>query len=308
MSDSSEITDTVKEIASKAQPESSAFMGQVKSFASGGVGGICAVLVGHPFDLIKVRLQTAEKGVYSGAFDALKKTVARDGVMGVYRGVSPPLLGVTPMFAISFWGYDLGKRIVTAVSPPSPNGQLSIAQISAAGFFSAIPTTLVAAPFERIKVLLQLEGQSDVKKYSGPIDVVRKIYKEGGMRSLMRGSVATLARDGPGSAIYFAVYEYLKERLTPAGQSMSLAAISFAGGMSGVAMWVAVYPIDTIKSQLQSSSTHTNISKVTKAIYSGGGIKAFFPGIGPALMRSFPANAATFVGVEVATKFLDKFI
>lgn len=212
------------------------------------------------------------------------------------------------MFAISFWGYDLGKRIVSTASTVAPDGQLSIAQISAAGFFSAVPTTLVAAPFERIKVLLQLEGQSDVKKYSGPVDVVRKIYKEGGIRSLMRGSVATLARDGPGSAIYFATYEYLKERLTPAGQSLSLAAISFAGGMSGVAMWVAVYPIDTIKSQLQSSSTHTNISKVTKSIYASGGLKAFFPGIGPALMRSFPANAATFVGVELATKFMDRYI
>ncbi|KAK9467709.1 mitochondrial carrier domain-containing protein [Lipomyces arxii] len=294
MSDSAEITDTVKD---------SAIVGQLKSFAAGGVGGICAVLVGHPFDLIKVRLQTAEKGVYSGAFDALKKTVARDGALGVYRGVSPPLLGVTPMFAISFWGYDLGKRIVSLVSPPSSSGELSIAQISAAGFFSAIPTTAVAAPFERIKVLLQIQGQSGEVKYTGPIDVIRKSYKEGGIRSLFRGSVATMARDGPGSALYFATYEYLKEKLTPEGKTMSLGAISFAGGMSGVAMWIVVFPIDTIKSQLQSSETHTTITRVTRSIYQGGGLKAFFPGLGPALMRSFPANAATFVGVELTHKF-----
>ncbi|KAK9373570.1 mitochondrial carrier domain-containing protein [Lipomyces chichibuensis] len=299
MSDAAEITDSVK---------ASAIVGQVKSFAAGGVGGICAVLVGHPFDLIKVRLQTAEKGVYSGALDALKKTVAKDGMFGVYRGVSPPLLGVTPMFAISFWGYDLGKRIVSSVTPVAPSGDLSIAQISAAGFFSAIPMTLVAAPFERIKVLLQIQGQSGENKYSGPLDVVKKLYKEGGIRSLMRGSVATLCRDGPGSAIYFATYEYFKKQLTPAGDSMSLGAISFAGGMSGVAMWITIFPIDTIKSQLQSSETHTNIARVTRSIYKAGGVKAFFPGLGPALARSFPANAATFVGVELAHKFFDKLL
>jgi solute carrier family 25 (mitochondrial carnitine/acylcarnitine transporter), member 20/29 len=61
------------------------------------------VLVGHPFDLVKVRMQTAEKGAYSGAMDVVKKTLARDGFRGVYRGVTAPLLGVTPMFAVSFW-------------------------------------------------------------------------------------------------------------------------------------------------------------------------------------------------------------
>jgi hypothetical protein len=70
---------------------------------AGGFGGVCAVLVGHPFDLIKVRLQTAEKGVYTGALDVAKKSLARDGFRGLYRGVSAPLVGVTPMFAVSFW-------------------------------------------------------------------------------------------------------------------------------------------------------------------------------------------------------------
>ena len=61
------------------------------------------MLVGHPFDLVKVRLQTAEKGVYTGALDVAKKSLARDGFKGLYRGVSAPLIGVTPMFAVSFW-------------------------------------------------------------------------------------------------------------------------------------------------------------------------------------------------------------
>ena len=37
------------------------------------------MIVGHPFDLVKVRMQTAEKGVYNGAIDVVRKTVAREG-------------------------------------------------------------------------------------------------------------------------------------------------------------------------------------------------------------------------------------
>ena len=54
----------------------------IKSFLSGGFGGISCVLVGHPFDLTKTRLQTAGPGVYTGAIDVVRKTVAQDGVRG----------------------------------------------------------------------------------------------------------------------------------------------------------------------------------------------------------------------------------
>ena len=60
-------------------------------------------LLGHPFDLTKTRLQTAAPGTYTGGLDVVKNLLARDGPAGLYRGVVPPLLGVTPIFAISFW-------------------------------------------------------------------------------------------------------------------------------------------------------------------------------------------------------------
>ncbi|KAJ0413660.1 mitochondrial carrier domain-containing protein [Aspergillus carlsbadensis] len=295
---------------------------QLRSFAAGGVGGVCAVVVGHPFDLVKVRLQTAEKGVYSGAIDVVKRTIAREGLMrGLYAGVSAPLVGVTPMFAVSFWGYDLGKSLVSSVSEVKVQNntpQYTIGQISAAGFFSAIPMTLITAPFERVKVLLQIQGQNppppgQKPKYSGGVDVVRQLYKEGGIRSVFRGSAMTLARDGPGSAAYFAAYEYIKRSLTPKDAEgnvtgdLSLPAVLAAGGAAGIAMWIPVFPVDTIKSRLQSAPGKPTIGGTIRAVYANGGFKAFFPGFGPALARAVPANAATFAGVELAHTFMKKF-
>ncbi|KAF3928769.1 Mitoferrin-2 [Orbilia brochopaga] len=300
-----EVKDEAKEIAKAA---ASAQVSGVRSLIAGGVGGVCAVVVGHPFDLVKVRLQTAEKGVYSGTIDVVRKTIAKEGIRrGLYAGVSAPLVGVTPMFAVSFWGYDMGKKIVQATSEVK-DGQFSIAQISAAGFFSAIPMTLITAPFERVKVLLQIQGQSSgPKKYANGLDVVRQLYKEGGIRSVFRGSVATLARDGPGSAAYFAAYEYTKKALTPPDSTdLSLPAIVAAGGAAGIAMWVSIFPVDTVKSRLQSAEGKPTVGGVIREIYGKGGVKAFFPGLTPALLRAVPANAATFVGVEWAHKAMRK--
>jgi solute carrier family 25 carnitine/acylcarnitine transporter 20/29 len=83
----------------------------LRSLAAGGFGGVCAVIVGHPFDLVKVRLQTAEKGVYKGAIDVVTKSVAKDGLArGLYAGVSAPLVGVTPMCMSSFISYSKLRR------------------------------------------------------------------------------------------------------------------------------------------------------------------------------------------------------
>lgn len=218
---------------------------------------------------------------------------------------------------MSFWGYDVGKNLVASFSPLAPGAQFSVAQISAAGFFSAIPMTLITAPFERVKVLLQIQGQKTLApgekpKYAGGVDVVRQLYKEGGIRSVFRGSAMTLARDGPGSAAYFATYEIVKRKLTPkdpvTGQpgKLSLPAVMVAGGAAGIAMWIPVFPIDTVKSRLQSAEGRPTIGGTISGIYKSGGYKAFFPGMGPAMARAVPANAATFLGVELAHKAMGK--
>lgn len=294
-------------------PQPSAIRENIKSLIAGGVGGVCAVLTGHPFDLIKVRCQN---GMANGIIDSIK-LILKDArsqpngllslnlVRGFYKGVVPPLLGVTPIFAVSFWGYDIGKRLVSWNI--QDNNPVSIKQMAAAGFISAFPTTLVTAPTERIKVVLQTSSHGSL------VSSVRQIIKSRGVSSLFKGSLATLARDGPGSALYFASYEVTKNYLnkwmpstTP--EQVSIFNVCVAGGVAGMSMWLAVFPIDTIKTNLQASSGSQSIVGTTKEIYlTRGGIKGFFPGLGPALLRSFPANAATFLGVEMTHSLFNKY-
>ncbi|KAJ7099615.1 hypothetical protein C8R43DRAFT_1092346 [Mycena crocata] len=288
----------------------------IKSFIAGGFGGVSAVLVGHPFDLTKTRLQTAPTGVYTGAIDVVKKTVAKDGITGLYRGMVPPLLGVTPIFAISFWAYDASKKLILAM-PNRTSDTLTIPELAAAGFMSAIPTTLVTAPVERAKVLLQVQGQGGSEhKYKGVFDVMKHLYKEGGMKSIFRGSGATVARDGPGSAAYFAAYEVTKKALTPAGSSpseLNLGAIILAGGTAGVAMWALAIPPDAsygvLKSRLQSAptGTYSGLMDCARKTIAQDGVAALWKGFGPAMGRAFPANAATFLGVEAIARNLKNF-
>eukprot|EP01103_Thecamoeba_quadrilineata_P001222 TRINITY_DN11083_c0_g1_i1.p1 TRINITY_DN11083_c0_g1~~TRINITY_DN11083_c0_g1_i1.p1 ORF type:complete len:327 (-),score=61.14 TRINITY_DN11083_c0_g1_i1:87-1034(-) len=293
---------SLKSTPSESDPANeSSVRKSVKSFLSGGFGGMALVVAGHPFDLIKVRLQTSNE--FKSAADCFRNIMARDGVRGLYRGMAAPLTGVTPIFATCFWGYDLGKQISRAVYGQSVDSTLGYGQIIFAGGFSAIPATVLMAPGERIKVVVQTNSQ-----VKGPIDAIKLIYREQGLASIFRGTAATLARDVPGSMAYFGVYEFLKRKLSSNDGGFNPLTVMFAGGIAGIANWVVAIPPDVVKSRIQSArpGEPTKVGAVVAALYREEGIKGFFRGLGPVMLRAFPANAACFLGVEVSLRLMNK--
>ena len=176
--------------------------------------------------------------------------------------------------------------------------------------------TLISAPFERLKILLQVQGQNlqgdghHKKAPSSATAILRGLYQQGGVRSIYRGSLMTFARDAPDSAAYFATYEYCKKRFTPKSDngtegSLSLLAVCGAGASAGLVMLIPLFPIDTIKSRLQAAEGKQAVGSTVGHLYSRGGVRAFFPGIGPALLRAVPANAAATLGWEMTRLALD---
>ena len=130
------VPETKEQLKAEAKAAASSGLSQLRAFAAGGFGGVCAVVIGHPFDLVKVRMQTAERGVYSSAIDVVRKSIARDGLRrGLYAGVSAPLVGVTPMCE-----FHAPVSEATAIFPltslrsqsPSPSGATTSASKSSA--------------------------------------------------------------------------------------------------------------------------------------------------------------------------------
>lgn len=285
----------------------------IKNFLAGGFGGVCLVAAGHPLDTIKVRLQTmpqpqaGQSPLYTGTWDCARKTVVKEGFFGLYKGMAAPLVGVTPMFAVCFFGFGVGKRI----QQKTPDEELTYRQLFQAGMISGVFTTGIMVPGERIKCLLQIQQGSAEVKYAGPVDCAKQLYKEGGIRSIYKGTAATLLRDVPATGMYFMTYEWLQRILTPEGKSRSdLSAwrTLFAGGMAGIFNWMVAIPPDVLKSRLQTApeGTYPNgMRDVFRQLMRNEGITALYKGATPVMLRAFPANAACFLGYEVAMKVLN---
>ncbi|VDL67041.1 unnamed protein product [Nippostrongylus brasiliensis] len=126
------------------------------------------------------------------------------------------------------------------------------------GALAGVFTTIVMVPGERIKCLLQVQSGGHAPSgvhYNGPLDVVKKLYKQGGITSIYRGTAATLLRDIPASAAYLSVYEFLKKKFSGEGaqRTLSPGATLLAGGLAGIANWSVCIPADVLKSRLQTA-------------------------------------------------------
>lgn len=285
----------------------------LKGFFAGGFGGSCLVLIGHPFDTIKVRIQTmplpapGQPPLYRNTLDCVRQTVAHEGLRGFYKGMGAPLVGIAPIFAISFFGFNVGKQI----QQKSPADHLSYPQLFIAGMVSGVFSSVVMAPGERIKCLLQVQQSAATAKYAGPVDCAKQLYREGGIRSIYRGTAATLLRDVPASGMYFMTYEWLMNVLIPTGKTrkdLNVLQTLFAGGMAGIFNWIVAIPPDVLKSRLQiapEGKYPNGIRSVFAEMMRTEGIMSLYKGATPVMLRAFPANAACFFGYEVSMKAMN---
>jgi solute carrier family 25 carnitine/acylcarnitine transporter 20/29 len=220
-----------------------------KDFIAGTFGGAAGIIAGHPFDTVKVRIQTQPTIYNHGTFSTLLKIIKNENIMGLYKGMATPVAGVGFLSAICFGVYGNSLRAIESWRGQPRTKTQYFTDVFLAGCVSGTIVCFVAAPSDLIKIKLQLQEDSKHKLYSGPIDCVKKIYKIEGIRGLFRGMSATLLRDaGPGYGSYFLAYEIFKDAL-----GTSSIALLTSGGLAGVTSWLTSYPFDVIKTRLQST-------------------------------------------------------
>jgi len=122
------------------------------------------------------------------------------------------------------------------------------------GTAAAISKT-IAAPIERVKLLLQNQGEQAAitKPYTGIIDVFVRVPKEQGFLSLWRGNFANVIRYFPTQALNFMFKDFYKqylERPRSEGFFPCLLGNMASGGAAGATSLLVVYPLDFARTRL----------------------------------------------------------
>ncbi|XP_014840085.1 PREDICTED: mitochondrial basic amino acids transporter-like isoform X1 [Poecilia mexicana] len=276
-------------------------------FVAGCIGGVVGVLVGHPFDTVKVRLQvqSVDKPLYRGTFHCFQSIIRQESVFGLYKGIGSPMMGLTFINAIVFGVQGNAMRML---GEDTPTHQFL------AGAAAGILQSVICCPMELAKTRMQMQGtgqkkSSSKKLYKNSLDCLWHIYRREGLRGINRGMVTTLVREAPGFGVYFWSYAVLTQSLgCEPNDSYMIPKLLFSGGMAGIASWIVTYPADVIKSRLQADGVggvnqYSGIADCVRQSVRKEGYMVFTRGLTSTVIRAFPVNAATFATVTLVLTY-----
>jgi solute carrier family 25 carnitine/acylcarnitine transporter 20/29 len=141
-------------------------------------------------------------------------------------------------------------------------------------------------------------------KYANMADCLRQSVATNGIfGGPLQGFNAALLRNIPAAGVYFLTFETLKLKLPPmtGDTTPQLAHLFVAGGSAGFMYWLLFYPLDVIKSAIQTDALakgerrFCGVRDAARQLYAEGGIGRFYKGLSPCLIRSVPANAVMLI-------------
>lgn len=245
---------------------------------------------------------------YHSIFQTSGKIIHEEGVKSLWKGSVPTAIGMAAENAVAFGIHEALKR---AFPSEQKDGEApGLIQPFIHGTITGLTACIVLLPTEVIKAKTQVVIGDATKVTS--TEIYRKMIQKQGYKSLFCGLDGQLARDGPFYGFFFGGYElfcysfktYFPEIPDEVNYFMS-------GGFAGMLAWTMTMPFDVPKTNVQASwdtkvvgSYFPEMARIVRE----RGVLALFNGLGPTLVRAFPANAALFLGVETGKKMFDHWI
>jgi solute carrier family 25 phosphate transporter 23/24/25/41 len=183
------------------EPEGGRPMTVPRRLAAGAGAGMTATTLTHPLDVVRLRL-ALPNSPYKGIWDAARTIVQTEGMLALYKGLAPTLIGIAPFTAINFTTYDLLKQRFYG-SDRAPQSAISNLALGGTSGFTAAS---ICYPLDTIRRRMQMAGHM----YDGQLDAFRKIWEQEGARGFYRGFTANALKTIPSNGIRFVAYEWCK--------------------------------------------------------------------------------------------------
>lgn len=251
----------------------------------------------YPVSVVKTRLQVASKdAVERNVLSVAKGLLKTDGIPGLYRGFGTVITGAIPARIIFLSTLETTKVAAFRMLEPFKLSETTQAAIANgfAGMTSSLFAQSVFVPIDVVSQKLMVQGYSGHAKYSGGLDVVRKVLRTDGIKGLYRGFGLSVITYSPSSAVWWASYgssqrfiwrfldQGAENEGPPSVQKIML--VQATGGIiAGAAASCITNPLDTIKTRLQvmGHENRSSIKQVVKDLIHEDGWKGFYRGLGP---------------------------
>ncbi|CAG9853669.1 unnamed protein product [Phyllotreta striolata] len=254
----------------------------VTVFLTGSLGAVvCSVLL-QPFDVIKTRLQNPDtplKGskIRFRIFNILYNIYKHEHITALWYGTSATILRGLPAGGIYFCTYDWMRGCFYR------NQWFTPFQHTVAAMTARAVTDIAVIPFSVVKTRIE----SGIFRYSNPVVGLTHIYRKEGFGGMTSGLLPILARDLPMSGIYIFFYKQAKSAIPyNFRKSNETLANSISAGIGATLSSFVTHPPDVLKTQMQLyPNKNPTLVSVVKNVYKEHGLKGFYQGIVPRIMK-----------------------
>ncbi|KAK3421264.1 hypothetical protein EUGRSUZ_G01923 [Eucalyptus grandis] len=204
---------------------------------------------------------------------------------------------------------DIGEQ---AVVPEGISKHVHTSRYLIAGAVAGAASRTVTAPLDRLKVILQVQTTR-----ASLMPAIKSIWKDGGLRGFFRGNGLNVVKVAPESALRFYTYEMLKRVIVTAQGGEEKAEIGpmgrlLAGGVAGAVAQTTVYPMDLVKTRLQTHVSDggkiPSLGQMTRDIWVQEGPRAFYRGVVPSLIGIIPYAGIDLAAYETFKDLSKKYI
>ncbi|KAJ5740672.1 hypothetical protein N7493_000544 [Penicillium malachiteum] len=264
----------------------------------GGSASCMAVMVSHPFDLIKVRMQTVSSSAKEGFMVTGLHIIRTDGARSLYNGLSAGIMRSITYGTSRIALYEEMKQSAKEINQPLTVPMLaSMAAVS--GFIGAIFGT----PSDIANVRMQNDRAvpiQDRRNYKNVFDAWIQMKRQEGWKSFVKGLWPNCFRSGTMTASQLASYDMFKrllQRISKTDEEKPLIHLSASVLASLVATSVSS-PMDVIRTQSMTSSKKMSVVGVVRHLTQSEGLQWVFRGWTPSFIRMGPQTVATLVMLE----------
>lgn len=159
----------------------------------------------------KQRRQSSLQVYDKTAFQILYNAFKTEGFRGIYRGFGATILREIPFSFIQFplWEYFKANWTETTGLPLGPHC-VALCGALAGGIAAGITT-----PLDVAKTRIMLADQNETKALKNPIHILRKIYKERGVKGIFAGFAPRILWITLGGAVFFGFYDLTTRFISP---------------------------------------------------------------------------------------------
>ena len=257
----------------------------------------------------------------------------KEGFGGFWKGNMLNIARTAPFKAINFCAFDTYREFVYRSFPEGSDARKI--GLLCAGAGAGMTAVITCFPMDVIRTRLLTAG--GLERYGSFLACVRRMYREEGLSTFYRGITPALVSMAPNAAVYYSIYDGLKNRRlaqlnqeraaerarngkrtkskdaddAQAVKTIEQKNMMLYGAIAGVASEACTYPFEVVRRRMQMQGGRSStaivfgrkalmaMASTLRSVSKDAGIRGLYAGLGPSCIQVLPSAALGYYTYEM---------